>query len=314
MASTTSLPPPLAEERRPPLFARLLAALVLLGVVLLPFAAIGVGLLLYFRGDSAMWAAPEGTRASYTPAPSAPDLQRVPVPDQGIPFTNTVRGSVYPLWEMSMSRQITDEGEPVWVDGNGARVRLPVLWSEDFWNPASGWVGGGSGGYAAGEYRVLEVASGAGAEVATHPREFKNVVARVDGRLERTTQGIALFLGFRFHQTARGSEGYVFSIAPDERTFRLELWQVEAGAQQRRALLDTTPSSAIRPGTAWNRLVVLADGPDLTLWINGLQVGRVRADRLYTGGMALGVSKQEGAAALATGDARFANLVVSSLE
>jgi hypothetical protein len=53
-----------------------------------------------------------------------PELSQVPEDDQGIDFDHPVADGVYPLIEMSTGAPITENGEPVYVDGDGNRVTL----------------------------------------------------------------------------------------------------------------------------------------------------------------------------------------------
>jgi hypothetical protein len=161
--------------------------------------------------------------------------------------------------------------------------------------------------------RVFAGSSDSGAELARHSRTFEDFLVRVDARLERPTQGVSVLLGLRFRPQASGGEGYAFVVTPDDRTFRLEVWQLDGRTERRTALIDTTVSNAIRPASAWNRLAALAEGPDIALWINGQPVGRVRSERLHSGSLALGVVKHGNAGAINTGDARFADLTVKNL-
>ena len=49
-------------------------------------------------------------------------LEQVPIPDQGIDYWSPLQPGVYPLREISTGRPITDDGRPVYVDREGARV------------------------------------------------------------------------------------------------------------------------------------------------------------------------------------------------
>jgi hypothetical protein len=189
-----------------------------------------------------------------------------------------------------------------------------VLFRDDFTNLGSGWDGGRVGAYSYGEYRLLTTIEGVGSEQAVHNRALGDFQARVDGRLDRPTTGVYLYLGFRFRPQARGAEGYVFVVTPDTGSFRLELWQTGEGGATRTRLIDDTRSPAIQSGTEWNRLVVRAVDADILLLVNGQVVGQVRDETLKTGALALGVGKEAGALAFSNGDARFANLVVSAVK
>jgi hypothetical protein len=170
------------------------------------------------------------------------------------------------------------------------------------------------GAYNHGEYRLLTTIEGVGSEQAVHNRALGDFQARVDGRLDRPTTGVYLYLGFRFRPQARGAEGYVFVVTPDTGSFRLELWRSGEGDGTRTRLIGETRSPAIQSGTEWNRLVVRAVDADILLLVNGQVVGQVRDETMKTGALALGVGKEAGALAFSNGDARFANLVVSAVK
>jgi hypothetical protein len=282
-------------------------------LVLLPLAAIALGATWLWqtsgRGAALM---PGAERASDDLAPAAADRERVAVADQGIDFSAVARGDVFPLREMSTSRQITENGEPVFVTATGARVNFPVLRRDDFSNPASGWEGAGVGDYAHGEYRLLSTRQDVGSEFAIHRAPLDDFQARLDARLDRPTTGLYLYLGFRFRPTTSGGEGYVFVVTPDKRSFRLERWEQTEGGTRQTRLIDDTPSAAILTGTDWNRLVVRAVDDDVLLLVNGEVVGRVKVDAFRNGGLALGVGKEAEALSFAAGDARFTNLIISA--
>ncbi len=286
----------------------LLIALVLLPVLLLA-AALG-----WLWNESAHRSSfgISGATVADAPAPAAAARQRVAEVDQGIEFSATLDGGVYPLKEMSTGKPITEDGQPVYVTSDGTRVQFPVLWQDDFTNPNSGWDGRLVGGYAQGEYRTLLVRDGAGSDYARHVQQFGDFMVRADARLDRPTNGVYLYLGFRFQERGPGADGYVLVVTPDDQTFRLELWQQEGGAQKVVPLIGDTRSPAIQPDTSWNRLVVRAQGPEILVFINGQQVGRVSDETFQTGTLALGVGKRQDALALANADARFASLVVTS--
>jgi len=252
-----------------------------------------------------------GATVADAPAAAAAARQHVSEVDQGIEFSATLEGSAYPLKEMSTGKLITEDGAPIYVTSDGNRVHSPILWQDDFTNPNSGWDSRLVGGYAQGEYRVLLARDGAGSDHARHVQQFGDFMLRTDARLDRPTDGVYLYLGFRFQERGQNADGYVLVVTPDDQTFRLELWQQEAGAQKVVRLIDDTRSPAIQSGTRWNRLVVRAQGQEILVFINGQQVGRVNDGTLQTGTLALGVGKRPDALSLATADARFASLTVT---
>jgi hypothetical protein len=314
MALEPSLPPIPDDAEEPAKSGRGFASILLVALVLLPVVLLS-GALAWLWNESAhrSGSAITGATVADAPAAAAAARQRVSEVDQGIEFSASLEGSVYPLKEMSTGKPITEDGEPVYVTADGTRVRFPVLWQDNFTNPNSGWDGRLVGGYAQGEYRLLLVRDGAGSDYARHTQQFGDFMVRTDARLDRPTTGVYLYLGFRLREGAQGAEGYALVVTPDDQTFRLELWQQEGGSQRTVRLIGDTPSPAIQPGTAWNRLVVRAQGAEINLFINGQQVGKVNDETSLMGTLALGVGKRQDALALANADARFASLVVSGV-
>lgn len=293
--------------------ARGLSVFALAGILLVPLIALAVGAYWLWSTSQGTLVVP-GASVAGDLAPSAADRQRVAVVDQGIDFSATARGDVYPLRELSTGRPITEEGEPVYVHRDGARVSFPVLFQDNFSNPDSGWKGGNVGNYAYGEYRLLTTVEGVGSEHAVHNQQFSDFTARLDARIDRPTTGVYLYLGFRFRDQPQGSEGYVFVVTPDASSFRLERWQPGESGTIRTRLIDETRTPAILTGTDWNRLVVRVVESDITLLVNGQVVGQAHDETVQSGALALGVGKQANAVRFAAGDARFANLVVSATQ
>src|SRR5215218_2839983 len=188
MASPSPLPPAVDETPEPSGVARGLGVVVLLAVVLIPIAAIAAGAAwLWYSASQGAAAVPGAARVSEDLAPAAADRERVAVGDQGIDFAAAARGDVFPLREMSSGRQITEDGEPVYVNADGNRVAFPVLFRDDFTSAGSGWDGGRVGAYNYGEYRLLTTIEGVGSEQAVHNRALGDFQARVDARLDRPT-------------------------------------------------------------------------------------------------------------------------------
>jgi hypothetical protein len=314
MALEPTLPPSSDDTEEPTRSGRGIASIVLIALVLLPIVLLSGALAWLWNGSTHRSASSiTGATVADAPAAAAAARQRVSAVDQGIEYTASLGGSVYPLKEMSTGKPITEEGEPVYVTADGNRVRFPVLWQDNFTNANGGWDSRLVGGYAQGEYRVLLGRDGAGSDHARQTQQFGDFMVRADARLDRPTTGVYLYLGFRLRESAQGTEGYALVVTPDDRSFRLELWQQEGGTQKTVRLIGDTYSPAIHPETAWNRLVVRAQGPEILLFINGQQVGRVNDETSQMGTLALGVGKRQDALALATADARFASLVVTGV-
>ena len=65
-----------------------------------------------------------------------PERNAIPLADQGIDFENPLRPGVYPLRQLSTGQQITEDGQLLWVDGDGHRLppgRVGPLDRLPFW-------------------------------------------------------------------------------------------------------------------------------------------------------------------------------------
>ena len=51
-----------------------------------------------------------------------PERAAVPPTDQGIDFAHPLRPGVYPLRQVSSGQQLTERGEPIYVDADGRRI------------------------------------------------------------------------------------------------------------------------------------------------------------------------------------------------
>ena len=181
-----------------------------------------------------------------------------------------------------------------------SRPCLPV-YSDDFSNPASGWPIGDSStrsmGYLNGEYRIL-----------VKPADYiswtwgdfgaSDYRLEVDGRAAGHSDGA---VSLAFGGTAEGF--YLFEVSQGH----FALSRIERGPWIWSSLIGWTSSAAIHTGTQANRLKVVRSGPNITLYINGTQVGSTW-DGTYTGTW-LGMESE---AFSANFDGRFDNFVVYS--
>jgi hypothetical protein len=132
---------------------------------------------------------------------------------------------------------------------------------------------------------------------------FGDFLLEVDARLVEPTADAYVFVDFRRQESG---EHYSFVVAPDEGAFILRRNTDREGA----TVLDWTRAAAIQRGTAPNRLGVRAQGDEITLLVNGEEVGRARADDPREGAIGFGAGSLDDGPA----EARFANLVVTSVE
>jgi hypothetical protein len=115
-------------------------------------------------------------------------------------------------------------------------------------------------------------------------------------------------------QTRQGSQvgnsEYQFGVSPAEGIFWLDYWPPGEDPNGSIALVPDTTATAIHRGTDWNRLVVIANGPQIRLFVNGEQVGETTDDRRPWGDMRWGGGSQVGSSTL---EVQFRNLVVSTV-
>src|SRR5581483_865444 len=183
-----------------------------------------------------------------------------------------------------------------------------VLFRDDFSDPTSGWPRESENpasrrlGYEGGEYLITRIAgSGSSPFVSTSVR-FDDCLIELDARLSPPAQGAYVYLDFR--RQPNGGR-YSFVVDPGNRTFLLRRYEGQGGTD----LLPWTPSAAINGDTARNRLAVRVSGSDISLRINGQEVGQARDATYSEGQLAFGVGHfRDGPA-----EARFSNLIVSAV-
>jgi len=187
----------------------------------------------------------------------------------------------------------------------GARV----LFRDDFTDPNSGWPRQASDpttrrvGYVNGEYVVAKLPGSGGSPFVTRSERFADFFVELDARLAPPTDDAYLYLDFRRQPNG---DHYSFVVDPNDSTFLL----ARSVGGSFTTLIGWTAAPAIQPGPARNRLGVRARGPEIVLFVNGQEVGRVRDDTLQEGTLAFGVgSLSDGGA-----EGYFSNLVVTSVE
>jgi hypothetical protein len=141
---------------------------------------------------------------------------------------------------------------------------------------------------------------------------FADAAMGIDARCVQAEQGCTSGLTFRRLPGPAGPASdslYRFGVDPVAGTVGLEYYPPGEAAERLVWLLSPTPSAAIRPGTATNRLGVIAQGESLRLFVNGEQVGEVQhADRPWGRfAWSLGQTSPEG-----TVVAEYDNLVIST--
>jgi hypothetical protein len=182
------------------------------------------------------------------------------------------------------------------------------LLSDNFDDPDAGWLPRSSReptrytyGYDRGEYSIRKIDLAAGGPVALLPGTYRDVALAVDARLVGETEDRYFSLACR----SRGdSSGYQALINVDRGLFVVQ--RRDTSAQVR--LVNPSPSSAIRRGTATNRAELSCVGDTISLTINGTSVTSVRDGTYQEGalGIGTGILSRTGAH-----ETRFDNLVVT---
>jgi len=184
-----------------------------------------------------------------------------------------------------------------------------VLLHDDFSDPSSGWPRQSSDpsarrvGYDHGEYDIARMPGDVGAPYVTRSDRFGDFQVEIDARLVPPTENSYLYLDFR-----RQDDGshYSFMVDPNDSTFMLRRNGPNSGVN----LIPWTSAPAIQGGSARNRLGVRAQGPDITLLVNGQEVGHVQDGTFSEGTLAFGVdSFNDGPA-----EGRFGNLLVTAVD
>lgn len=182
-----------------------------------------------------------------------------------------------------------------------------VLLADDFSDPATGWLPLSSADsrkqqlrYVDGEYEVRkdDWLSGSVA-VAGIPGRYSDVAIRVEGRIVGDGDYLAL--------TCRANESgqYRLSVYPWSREYFLHRVDVQ-GDSSRFTTLAHEQSSAVRVGTASNRMELSCAGRQIEARVNDTRVASVEDEAHRNGGLWIGASANR-----STATARFDNLMVT---
>jgi hypothetical protein len=183
---------------------------------------------------------------------------------------------------------------------------------DDFSNPASGWhVHDGATAlyeYRDGEYRILNRQYGAIFKTKAPIGPIENFSLEVDARWAgANTDGV---YGLVFGYMDDSNPYYLFSVFPELSQFRL--FRVEPSGWFN-TIVDFTYSAAIQGGNGVNHLKVIRNGDQITLEINGANLG-TWVDNSIVGPRLVGVGMapypQE---PVPMYDARFDNFTVNCL-
>jgi len=192
-----------------------------------------------------------------------------------------------------------------------AQGETPILFQDDFSNPASGWMvtkkDYAEFGYLDGEYRILLNKADFNTYSLLPKQTFDNCSIEADVRLAAgPSNGVFGILCRAEADTQTVHKAYVFAIRGDgfyailKRTSP-SFWDAIAYGKE---------SKAIKPGNAVNHLRADCSGDTLTFYVNGEKLLEKTDAAFKTGGVGFAVTTQPKSEPL---DVRFDNFVVRSI-
>jgi formylglycine-generating enzyme required for sulfatase activity len=160
-----------------------------------------------------------------------------------------------------------------------------LLMQDDFADLNSGWfqasspVGPYFYGYHPTDFYHVQVSEAEDCLTVYEEDNFDNFMAEIDIFIAATNTEVGRF---RYGLLIRdnGSEFYAFTISPRDQT-----WQVLKGTAEGMAVMDSGTGSSIQGGTqaTRDRLFVVANGPQMSFFLNGGLVSRVTDNTLTSG-------------------------------
>ena len=191
------------------------------------------------------------------------------------------------------------------------QAESPILFRDDFSNPASGWMvtkkDYAEFGYLDGEYRILLNKADFNTYSLVPKQTFDNCSVEADVRLAAGPSNGVFGILCRAEADAQTVyKAYVFAIRGDgfyailKRTSP-SFWDAIAYGKE---------SKAIKPGNAVNHLRADCSGDTLTFYVNGEKLLEKTDAAFKTGGVGLAVTTQPNSETL---DVRFDNFVVRSI-
>lgn len=192
-----------------------------------------------------------------------------------------------------------------------AHADKPILFQDDFSNPASGWTVTkreyAEFGYLDGEYRILLNKADFNTYSLLPNQTFDDCTVEADVRLVAGPSNGVFGILCRVEADAQiVHKAYVFAIRGDgfyailKRTSP-SFWDAIAYGKE---------SKAIKPGNAVNHLRADCSGDTLTFYVNGEKLLEKKDADFKKGGVGLAVTTQPKSEAL---DVRFDNFVVRSI-
>jgi hypothetical protein len=200
-------------------------------------------------------------------------------------FLATLRDSSFVEGEVGVTVSSGEDGgmprvafERVEIRG----ARLPdVYLTDDFSDPDSGWRVGvweeGAAGYVNGAYAITSTVPSV-AVTGWANRSFRDVAIEVDATQVQAPEGNDNSFGITCRRTM--TDGYALKISGDGYYGIFRLWDP---VDDYRPLVPWTRSSAIKQGYATNHILVVCNGPLLSLYVNGEHLTTVHDDAVKIG-------------------------------
>lgn len=275
-----------SARRQPDLNAVLIIALVFL---ILVAALIFIGVAAYNGGNKALTSSQLTQTATGNDNRVTPSLSPSPSTSAATPSPNT---------SLTATAQAQATQQAIYNNATAVTSLTPLLSDNLSSNTNNRWPDDGKTcTFSNGTYHVLVSQINYLQPCTPGGFTFGNCAIKVDMALLQGSNA-----GFIFR--TNGDQFYDFEINSSGQFF-FRRHDANAGANYV-YLVSSTSSSAIHPNTATNTLMVIANGSDFQLFINGVFVGEVHDSTYASGQMSLAA----GTSATANADASFANLNV----
>ncbi len=181
--------------------------------------------------------------------------------------------------------------EPMFITAAVAEASVPVVWSDDFADPAAGWLPSTrrtrthQTGYAEGRYYIHKTdPDHSRLSAISLPGTYDDVSFAVDASIERGVGNMILVLSCRRQDDL--DTGYRFWVDVARGRFRIRRGSgIDSGAE----LVSWELTGALRGGGATNRLELSCQGTTISATINGVRVADVQDDVLAYGRAAIGL-------------------------
>ena len=193
------------------------------------------------------------------------------------------------------STTVSDAGFRCAADAVEIRVDLALILTDEFANILSGWFQAAQPvrdyfyGYHPTDFYHLQVSAPEDCLAVRHELSVENFVAEVDTFQAKTNTETGNYRhGLIIREAA--SEFYAFTVSP-----RTQTWQITKNSPAGLVILAEGVDGSIRGLTRAesDKLTVIANGPELTLFVNGRLVGRVYDDDYRDGNVGFIVQTED---------------------